>query len=213
MAKQKNEIAAAVNNLPAEFAGEWQTVDGGDIPPGWAPQYAKGVSRFSDSETAEKVEKGLIKSLAPMIVGTLDVASAWNKPRYVLRNAVDSDGQKFDVVRLPESSVIYNSARFKKMGAKVRIAWNGWAEVELPNGSKTKAMTFKIDLADTSYQLTSPRPDALRLPSEAERKLLEKIETIREEYDVKVLETQLAGMQRKVAGLLSSGDVLDAEFE
>lgn len=199
------------NKAPTD---EYQLTDGGDITPGWGPHLSEKHAKVIEKIREERAENGYIETRTDTVYGTLAQGMAWNRPCYILIDAVDDKGQKFAVLRLPEASGLYRALGFKKMGAKVRITYQG--TVEVTKGGKTlDAHRFDVATKDAAnYQLSAPRPDALVLLSEDQKKHLEELESLKEAQESIRRRAELANVRKATQRLLQEANgVVDAEFE
>ena len=187
---------------------DFEMTDGGEIPPGWAPQLNPKWDYETQTVRDERIASGKIESMAVSVIGTLATGIAWNDSRYVLLNATDSDGKVFPVLRLPDSKPLWRSLGFKKMGAPCKIVYKGKVKVE-----KGYAHTFDIYVKNPAEnQLAKPRPDALVLLTEDQKKHLEKIAEMTEKLDELARQNEIENI-RKQAKLLTESNTVDAEFD
>ncbi len=217
MAKQKPEASDSVNTAteskanPAVADDGYKLTDGGEIVGGWAPQHHEKHSKFSVTETAAKIEKGKVISLAPSVTGTFMPGVAWNKDCYILKDAKDSDGKTYEQLRLPESKGLFNALGRFDFGADLKIVYGG--TVTVPDGYAHK---WDVYTKTPEKRLLSPRPGALKTMSEEQKDHLAALEAANEELASLAMKVELRQIENKKKQLLlqaNNDGVLDAEFE
>ncbi len=206
MAKREKQPEPPKTPITQGSQEEFFLIDGGDIPPGWGPQLHPDRSEFVEKEREEKAKAGFIESRAEWIKGTFGQGMAWGRPCYQLSDAVDSEGKTFDLLRLPESTVLYKSLGFKAIGARMQIVYRG--KVKLKDGNK--AMRWDVKLADRAMQLSAPRKDALILMSPELREALQQIDEMKAEMAELTAEAHIKRLTAQKQRLLT-GEIDDVD--
>lgn len=202
--KSETNIAEVKIVVPEGF----ELTDGGDIPPGWLPQQSEKNTRDADSVRLQRIENGMIESVSDVVTGEFCQVSAWNKQTYAIRNAIDGDGKKFNLLRLPESKGLYRALGFKKLGAVIQVVYRG--SVKVDKGYAHKWDIYVKDAANN--QLSEPRPDALILMSEEQREHLETMEKLRQDLASLKSEQQIKQLEHQKRRLLVGGFQDNAEM-